>query len=753
MPAATVLSWWRGHPAGWWNPADYNVASICVPIATQVPHAVGLAWGKKLRGEDVGRARLLRRRRDLRGRVPRGRELRRGHAAPRWSSSATTTSGRSRRRSPRRPSAEALVDKAVGYGMPGVRVDGRRRARRLRGDARGGRARPRGRGARRSSRRVSYRAAPHATADDPKAYIDLERVEEETRAASASAATRATSAGSASSTTSRPRRSAPRRRRHARRDRGRRGRAARRHRASSSSTPTATRRRELAARPRRAAPHPRRLQWLSKLLVEAINDCFHVELERDANVMVMGEDVGRAGGVFRATAGLRDRFGADRCVDTPLAEAGILGTAVGLCMAGWRPVCEMQYDAFSYPCLDQLITHVGRYRWRTGGGMEFPITIRMPYGGGVRAPELHDDSPETYYVHTPGIKVAIPSTPADAKGLLAAAIRDPDPVVDPRAEAPLPDAARRGARGRARRPAGEGAHGARGDRPDARRLRLDGAALASRRPTRSRPRPRSRCSTSARSSRSTRTRCSPPPAKTGRVVIVQEAPRVAGFGAELAAILAEKAILDLRGPGAPRDRLRRAVPVLADRGRVHAVGRARRGCCPPAPRVLALRWRRAGSALREASCTVLLAAALGPARNGATARAHVTVCYKRSRRERAAAALAGAGRFRLLASRRGDERGGSLERCAALRGAAGRRVVPPRGGRGRRVRARTEARARPGARQRARPERDRCLGRRRVGSRAATSPPTSRHACGPPRRRSRSGSSATTRGRASGCAS
>ena len=98
-------------------------------------------------------------------------------------------------------------------------------------------------------------------------------------------------------------------------------------------------------------------------------------------------------------------------------------------MAGWRPVCEMQYDAFSYPALDQLINHVGRYRWRTRGSMEFPITVRMPYGGGVRAPELHDDSPETYYVHTPGVKVAIPSTPADAKGLLAAAIRDPDPVV------------------------------------------------------------------------------------------------------------------------------------------------------------------------------------------------------------------------------------------------------------------------------------------------------------------------------------
>src|SRR6187455_3540723 len=167
----------------------------------------------------------------------------------------------------------------------------------------------------------------------------------------------------------------------------------------------------------------------SRTLVEAVNDALHVEMERDESVLVMGEDVGKLGGVFRATAGLQEHFGKARCIDTPLAEAGILGTAVGLCMAGWRPVCEMQYDAFSYPSLDQLINHVGRYRWRTRGTMAFPLTIRMPYGGGVRAPELHDDSPETYYVHTPGVKVAIPSTPADMKGLLAAAIRDPDPVV------------------------------------------------------------------------------------------------------------------------------------------------------------------------------------------------------------------------------------------------------------------------------------------------------------------------------------
>jgi pyruvate dehydrogenase E1 component beta subunit len=281
------------------------------------------------------------------------------------------------------------------------------------------------------------------------------------------------------------------------------------------------------------------------LMVEAINDAFHVELERDESVLVMGEDVGRAGGVFRATAGLRDRFGDNRCVDTPLAEAGILGTAIGLCMAGWRPVTEMQYDAFSYPCLDQLITHVGRYHWRTGGQMEFPLVIRMPYGGGVRAPELHDDSPETYYVHTPGVKVAIPSTPADAKGLLAAAIRDPDPVVilEPKLiyrteRQAVPEGEHVVPLGKARL-AREGddltlvAYGAMvplceraADEIDASVEVLDIRSL--------KPLDEEALLASA--------------AKTGRVVIVQEAPRVNGFAGELAAILAEKAILDLRGP-------------------------------------------------------------------------------------------------------------------------------------------------------------------------------------------------------------
>jgi len=284
-----------------------------------------------------------------------------------------------------------------------------------------------------------------------------------------------------------------------------------------------------------------------RFLVEAVNDALHVELERDPSVLVMGEDVGRLGGVFRATAGLQERFGADRCVDTPLAEAGILGTAVGLCMAGWRPVCEMQYDAFSYPALDQLINHVGRYRWRTRGKMSFPLVIRMPYGGGVRAPELHDDSPETYYVHAPGVKVAIPSTPADAKGLLAAAIRDPDPVVvfEPKliyrtARGEVPDGEHVVSLGKAR-VAREGsdvtlvAYGAMVPLAERAADAVAGEAACEVLDLRTlKPLDEEALLASV--------------AKTGRAVLVQEAPRVCGFAAEVAAVLAEKAIFDLRGP-------------------------------------------------------------------------------------------------------------------------------------------------------------------------------------------------------------
>ena len=164
-------------------------------------------------------------------------------------------------------------------------------------------------------------------------------------------------------------------------------------------------------------------------LVQAVRDGLYGEMERDDSVLVMGEDVGKNGGVFRATQGLYDEFGEERVVDTPLAEAGIVGTAVGMAAYGMRPVPEMQFMGFIYPAFDQIISHAARMRTRSRGRYTCPMVVRAPYGGGIRAPEHHSESKETFFVHEPGLKVVIPSTPYDTKGLLASAIRDPDPVV------------------------------------------------------------------------------------------------------------------------------------------------------------------------------------------------------------------------------------------------------------------------------------------------------------------------------------
>ena len=164
-------------------------------------------------------------------------------------------------------------------------------------------------------------------------------------------------------------------------------------------------------------------------MVQAINLALIQEMEKDERVMLLGEDVGLNGGVFRVTEGLQKRFGAKRVVDTPLAESGIIGTAIGLAMGGLRPVPEIQFDGFLGPAYDQICSHAARMRTRTRGAFQVPLTIRVPVGGGIHAPELHSDSPEAIYAHTPGLKVVMPSSPYDAKGLLVAAIRDPDPVI------------------------------------------------------------------------------------------------------------------------------------------------------------------------------------------------------------------------------------------------------------------------------------------------------------------------------------
>jgi pyruvate dehydrogenase E1 component beta subunit len=164
-------------------------------------------------------------------------------------------------------------------------------------------------------------------------------------------------------------------------------------------------------------------------MVQALNQALRLEMARDERVVVLGEDVGKEGGVFRVTEGLQQAFGPDRVFDTPLAESAIVGTAFGMAVAGLLPVAEIQFSGFLYPAFDQIISHVGRIRNRSRGRFTCPLVVRMPSGGGIHAPEHHSESPEALLAHTPGIKVVMPSTPYDAKGMLISAIRDPDPVI------------------------------------------------------------------------------------------------------------------------------------------------------------------------------------------------------------------------------------------------------------------------------------------------------------------------------------
>jgi pyruvate dehydrogenase E1 component beta subunit len=282
-------------------------------------------------------------------------------------------------------------------------------------------------------------------------------------------------------------------------------------------------------------------------LVQAVRDGLAAEMRTDEDVLVMGEDVGKNGGVFRATEGLFDEFGEDRVIDTPLAESGIVGTAIGMAAYGLKPVPEIQFSGFMYPAFDQIVSHMGRLRTRSRGRFTCPMVLRAPYGGGIRAPEHHSESKEAFYVHEPGLKVVIPSTPYDTKGLLTSAIRDPDPVVflepkliyrafreevpDESYEVPLGEAAvrRKGSDvsvftwGAMTRPTLDAAENLDGEIDvevvDLRTLSpLDEDAIVD----------------SFK--------------KTGRAAVVHEAPKTAGLGAEIAATIQEEALVYQEAP-------------------------------------------------------------------------------------------------------------------------------------------------------------------------------------------------------------
>lgn len=285
-------------------------------------------------------------------------------------------------------------------------------------------------------------------------------------------------------------------------------------------------------------------------MVQAINDGLRLEMRRDPRVVVMGEDVGKVGGVFRVTAGLYDEFGDDRVIDTPLSEGGIVGTAIGMALYGLVPIPEIQFADFIYPAYDQIVSELAKFRYRSGGEYTAKLVIRTPVGGGIRGGHYHSQSPEALFIHVPGLKVVCPSNPYDAKGLLLASIRDPDPVLffEPKriyraakGEVPEDDytvplskaqVVREGTQlsvvvwGAMLYEALEAAHQAAAQGIDCEVIDLRtlwpvdiDAVVASVK-------------------------------KTGRVLVVHEAPRTCGFGGEIIALINEKAFLYLEAPPA-----------------------------------------------------------------------------------------------------------------------------------------------------------------------------------------------------------
>lgn len=283
-------------------------------------------------------------------------------------------------------------------------------------------------------------------------------------------------------------------------------------------------------------------------LIQALNDAHRVAMKNDDRVVVLGEDVGRLGGVFRVTSGLIDEFGEERVIDTPLAEGGIVGVAIGMALYGLRPIAEIQFSDFIYPAFDQIVNEMAKYRYRSGGQYGCPLIIRTPSGGGIKGGHYHSQSQEAYFIHTPGLKVVMPSNPYDAKGMLLAALAQEDPVIffEPKrvyraAKGEVPEKEYRVDLGKAKITR-EGkdltllSYGA---------MMVESAQAAE------------KASEEGMNVELIDLRSLLPVdadaiiqsvQKTGRVVIVNEEPKTCGFAAELIALINEKAFLSLEAP-------------------------------------------------------------------------------------------------------------------------------------------------------------------------------------------------------------
>jgi len=446
MPYETILAYWRGLPNATWDPKKTNQMVITIPIGSHLPHAVGHAYAQRLQGNDVVTASYIGDGGTSENDFHSGLNF-----AGVWKTPTVFIVSNNFYAISvpyeEQTAAEWLADKALGYGMAAEKVNGfdalavydaTRRAVE-RGSAGDGPT---------LIEAICYRFGPHATADDPRLYRTKQEEDmwrpfdpiarmrlfvtgegwwdEEAEAKLTETATSEFDAALDAVTAIElpPRADII---------------TQAFEKIPASMVEQLHRLEDGAGEERSVVPVSQ--QWVVGVdelpsgptseitMADAINAALHQEMSADPTTVLLGEDVAVAGGVFRISAGLFEKFGSTRVIDTPINESGIVGTAIGMAMAGSRPIAEIQFDGFSYPAFDQIASHLGRIRFRARGNTSLPMVVRMPNGAGIAAHESHCDSPEAYFAHVPGIVVVVPSSPSDAKGLLAASIRSNDPVM------------------------------------------------------------------------------------------------------------------------------------------------------------------------------------------------------------------------------------------------------------------------------------------------------------------------------------
>ena len=562
LPMEVLLAYWKGLPNANWDIEKYRTGIVTVPIASQLPHAVGYSYMTKLRGEDTVAITYFGDGATSEVDFHSGMNFAGVWKTPTIFVCANNLYAISVPYE-KQTASETIAQKAEAYGFEGLRVDGMdpiamylatrlaaRRAREGRGPT--------------LIEAMTYRYGPHATADDDSLYRSPDEVE----------------AWKEKDAIERLRRFLE-------------NRGEWDERVGEKIAMETADKVEAAVASLEAEPLPDRDDAIrhgfaripehivdqlhamerahgepetefgedevwqighddipdgpteSWTMAEAINATLGQAMERDDGVVVLGEDVGIAGGVFRITEGLQKRFGEGRVVDTPLNESGIVGTAIGMALAGGRPVAEIQFDGFVYPAFDQIVSHLGRFRFRTRGLSSVPVVVRFPNGAGIGAHEHHCDSPEAYFVHAPGLVVICPSTPIDAKGLLAAALEGDDPVIflEPkvlyragRNDVPTEHYTLPIGRGRVRREGEE----------------LTLVTYGGMVPVALKAAERSERSIEVIDLRTLfpwdREMVLQSVAKTGRLLLVQEPQGSAGVAAEIAAVVAEEAMYDLEAP-------------------------------------------------------------------------------------------------------------------------------------------------------------------------------------------------------------